>query len=164
MTHRDHRFAGSEASVVIPTMCWCSVSNCVCGHIPLVCLPLSTALCTSYDRLAQACYHIVPHYIASGRYNTCPRNVSLWWEVVACSCDKPGLLSVHQVEWLTPLPCHPKWACAGYTYASWFVHKARIVTTNLAASISLGGCIYKVVWRSLWLICMCCIPFTVEFH
>ena len=45
-------------------------------------------------------------------YYTCI--VSWWWVVVACSCDKPGLLFVHQVEWMTPLPCHPKWACPRY--------------------------------------------------
>ena len=62
---QGHTFAGSGASVVIPTMCWCSISNYVCGHVPLVGLPLSTAQCTSCDGLAQACSHIVPHSSSS---------------------------------------------------------------------------------------------------
>ena len=33
---QGHRFAASGTSIAVPTMCWCSVSNYVCGHVPLV--------------------------------------------------------------------------------------------------------------------------------
>ena len=148
---QGHTFAASGMSVVVPTMCWCSVSNYVCGHVPLVGLPLSTAQCTSCDRLAQACSHVVPHSSSNSIREI--RYLSTWiWKCVWLHVHDSGIgcCLFANWKWHEP-PDIPAWHNS-LVYTIHVFTWEQLYVLHLHCELVVGGC-GLLLWQTRVVVC-----------